>query len=846
MPTLLSPGVNVSVIDESISTGAGEGTVPLILIATAQDKSTPDGTTTAVGTTQANANSIYLMTSQRELLQTFGDPIFQEVGGNSINGSPINEYGLLAAHSYLGVANRAYVIRADIDLSELEASVIEPDSPAAVGTVWFDTAQTQFGLFTVTDATIPTWEQVNIDFVFEGDINTATAPEISGAVVGSHAVVIDVDGAGDKQVEYYKVETTPGVWVRLDLTASDFQVNGVFPTTNSAAGALVLGDYWLKSSSGAGGANFVISVLSADTGNYVQQTAPLLVDDAAATTFYGANLATGDFYVDYDPVAATLLIKRWDGSAWVVNSTYEASATEPRQGPADGAYWYNPELGVDGDGLSSVDLLIKGAGNSWDNISLPGFATIPGQPTLYLQATDPVQQGAPLVDGDLWIDSDQVEEYPVISRWRASTARWILIDNSDQTTNQGIIFADARPDPEFGTDQGSNNGGGIGDPDLDIDAPDADAYPEGFLLWNTRYSSRNVKVWEANRLVDEDTFGNDVFAGRWVNASGNNVDGSPLMGTDAQRAVVVQAMQSVLVSNDDIRSEFLFFNLIANPGFPETIDEMVALNVDRKETAFIIADTPFDLPADSTSLQAWSSNANNAAGNGQDGLVTTDPNLGVYYPSGLATNLDGRDVVVPASHMMLRTYAFNDQVAAPWFAPAGLNRGRIDNASAVGYVDSEGEFVPVTLNQGQRDALYVNDVNSIAFIPNSGLVAYGQKTRNPFDSALSRVNVARLINYIRFQAEELARPLLFEPNDSQTRDNAKDAFDRFLAELVTRRGVTDFLVVCDESNNTPARIDRNELWIDIAVVPTKAVEFIYIPIRIRNTGSDLSANIGQA
>ena len=80
---------------------------------------------------------------------------------------------------------------------------------------------------------------------------------------------------------------------------------------------------------------------------------------------------------------------------------------------------------------------------------------------------------------------------------------------------------------------------------------------------------------------------------------------------------------------------------------------------------------------------------------------------------------------------------------------------------------------------------------------------------------------------------------MFEPNDKQTRDSVLDSFNRFFAELVTLRGVTDFLVVCDTSNNTPARIDRNELWIDIALQPTKAVEFIYIPIRIRNTGEDL-------
>ena len=220
------------------------------------------------------------------------------------------------------------------------------------------------------------------------------------------------------------------------------------------------------------------------------------------------------------------------------------------------------------------------------------------------------------------------------------------------------------------------------------------------LLWNTRFSTRNVKEWDPALEVGLTASNVPVYEGRWVNASGNNVDGSPKMGTDAQRAIVVQAMQEVLVSNTDVRSEFIFFNIMATPGYPETIDEMVALNIDRKETGFIVGDTPFDLPSNATDLQAYATNAANASGNGQEALLTSDPYLGVYYPSGLSTNIDGVDVVVPPSHMMLRTLAYNDQVAYPWFAPAGLTRGRISNAGVVGYVNGEGEFQPVTLNQG--------------------------------------------------------------------------------------------------------------------------------------------------
>ena len=185
---------------------------------------------------------------------------------------------------------------------------------------------------------------------------------------------------------------------------------------------------------------------------------------------------------------------------------------------------------------------------------------------------------------------------------------------------------------------------------------------------------------------------------------------------------------------------------------------------------------------------------------------------------------------------MLRTIALNDQVAYPWFAPAGTRRGGITNASAVGYVDSEGEFVSIALNEGQRDTLYANAINPITFITGAGLVAFGQKTRARNASSLDRINVARLVVYLRRQLDTLAKPYLFEPNDKITRDEIKQAAESLLLELVGQRALYDFLVVCDESNNTPARIDRGELYLDIAIEPVKSVEFIFIPLRLKNTG----------
>jgi phage tail sheath protein FI len=210
--------------------------------------------------------------------------------------------------------------------------------------------------------------------------------------------------------------------------------------------------------------------------------------------------------------------------------------------------------------------------------------------------------------------------------------------------------------------------------------------------------------------------------------------------------------------------------------------------------------------------------------------------MGVFYPSGFTSDNFGNDIVVPASHMILRTIALSDQVSYPWFAPAGTRRGGITNASSVGYITSEGEFESIALNEGQRDTLYTSNVNPITFITGAGLVNYGQKTRARNASALDRINVARLVIYLRSQLNRLAKPYVFEPNDKITRDEIKQQAESLMLELVGQRALYDFIVVCDESNNTPARIDRNELYLDIAIEPVKAVEFIYIPLRLKNTG----------
>jgi phage tail sheath protein FI len=180
-------------------------------------------------------------------------------------------------------------------------------------------------------------------------------------------------------------------------------------------------------------------------------------------------------------------------------------------------------------------------------------------------------------------------------------------------------------------------------------------------------------------------------------------------------------------------------------------------------------------------------------------------------------------------------------------APAGVRRGVIDNADRIGYIDAAtGEFITIATGQGLRDVLYLNKINPITFIPGVGITNYGNKTESAVASALDRINVARLVAYIRGRLNEIGKTFVFEPNDQITRNEFTNAVDGLMIDLVAKRGIYDYLIVCDLSNNTPARIDRNELWMDIAIEPVKAVEFIYIPVRIKNTGELASGQIANS
>ena len=1098
---LSSPGVQVTVVDESFYTPAEAGTTPLIVVATAQDKSNASGTGTAQGTTKANAGKAYKVTSQRDLVDLFGVPAFSRTSsGSPVHGGEQNEYGLQAAYSLMGVTNSAWIVRADVNLTDIAAKAAAPGSNPLDGQWWLDTTNSTYGIFewnggakvdggqsfankkpivlTVDDAdkledtndygwapksgvgatgdyAVVTYTSMIRVFFNKRIVNPTTAAVSNEWVlVGSNGwksawpTVTSTSNVTVANTGQFSINGTlvsnPGASLQSLVTkinqlaitgVTALGVNGrlqLFTTGQSANNTITLaagtvaegvtnllatigmtagvyngpalqmsahtsvppfktlsdkrptGSVWIKTTEPNLGARWRVKRWNGSTLAWVEQTAPLLenpqsaiysldkagggrsiptntvfaqynaeedtgndttpqtatfklykrINAGAATTitsktvagatnaqpagqvinvqeslkgltalsaivnvtlgelfgdardadaiatafgvsglvnvtadvvdgkivishtlggeirfndvdgvlsdigfvgFNGSNAATATLNLYAAPAGSTddFIASNWKP----LGSDYVAAASAPLEEALDGQLWYSSLI-------EEVDIMAHN-GTTWVGYKTAFPSTDPAGPKV--GATRPTTQstGAALVNGDLWISTADTENYPTIYRYSGDLQKFVLIDKSDQTTEDGILFADARWDTNGQSVAAATIVELLTSPFLDRDAPDPALYPSGMLLWNLRRSGFNVKKFKrgyVDRTLDNVRMNNVSQAAyvtdRWVSESGTNEDGSGTFGRLAQRKAVVSALKATVDTTSDIReTELRVFNLIAAPGYPELMSNLVNLNIDRKLTSFVVADTPLRLKADATTLTNWGGNAAGALDNNDKGIVTYDEYCAAFYPNGYTTDNFGNFIVVPASHMMLKTITLSDQVSYPWFAPAGTRRGGITNATAVGYIDAlSGEFQQVSLNEGQRNTLYDIKVNPITFFNGVGLVNYGQKTRAKNASALDRINVARLVVYLRSQLNKLAKPYVFEPNDKITRDEIKQAAESLLLELVGLRAIYDFAVVCDESNNTPSRIDRNELYLDIAIEPVKAIEFIYIPLRLLNTG----------
>ena len=305
-----------------------------------------------------------------------------------------------------------------------------------------------------------------------------------------------------------------------------------------------------------------------------------------------------------------------------------------------------------------------------------------------------------------------------------------------------------------------------------------------------------------------------IAGGYYENISNNNIQGLPA-------SAYTQSIS--LLSNQDAYN----YNLLTAPGliadaanYPSHISVIsnIISTVQNRGDAM----TVFDLVGYGANVLEVTSNAagydTSYAATYWPWVKTVDPNTGTQ-------------VWVPASTMIPGIYAFNDSVAEPWFAPAGINRGVLTNV-----IQAER-----SLTQGNRDLLYESNVNSIATFPNTGVVVFGQKTLQKKPSALDRVNVRRLLIELKNYISQVADTLVFEQNNVITRNNFLSQVNPYLASVQQRQGLTAFKVVMDESNNPPSVVDQNQLIGQIYLQPTRTAEFIILDFNVLPTGATFPA-----
>ena len=264
-------------------------------------------------------------------------------------------------------------------------------------------------------------------------------------------------------------------------------------------------------------------------------------------------------------------------------------------------------------------------------------------------------------------------------------------------------------------------------------------------------------------------------------------------------------------------------NLIMVPGV--TTAEVIHAGVtyaENRQDLMLLAETPIHLePLEAVDFRKGQGMYSHGAFNSSYAAL--------YYPwIEINDPVTGKRKLVPPSGAVAGCYARSDKKAHVWYAPAGIDRGRIFNVLSLGYKTSRGE----------RDVLYPEGVNVIASFPDSGINIWGQKTLQSQPSALDRVNVRRLMMFIEEAIAESSRFVVFEPNNPQTWRALIRLINPFMQDIKDKGGLYDFAVQCDEETNTPAVIDRNELVARVFVKPTKTAEFIELNFVLTATGAD--------
>lgn len=310
--------------------------------------------------------------------------------------------------------------------------------------------------------------------------------------------------------------------------------------------------------------------------------------------------------------------------------------------------------------------------------------------------------------------------------------------------------------------------------------------------------------------------------------------------TDSALSVELTSGSDVTPSTSDYQSGFDLFNdkdtisvdfLIASGSLNATnldtlVDDLVAIAIDRKDCMVVTSPPKDDVVNNATAVADTITFANGLTYSSY--LVVDNNYLKVY------DKYNDQYIWIPAASSTAGLMAASDLATAPWYSPAGARRGQYLGITALAYTPTKSE----------RDQLYRAGVNPVANLPGQGVLLYGDKTHMNRPSAFDRINVRRLFIVLERAIALAARNTMFEFNDEFTRAEFVNIVEPFLREVKGRRGITDFRVVCDDTNNTPEVVDRNEFIANIFIKPARSINYITLNFVAVRSGVDFEEVAG--
>ena len=283
--------------------------------------------------------------------------------------------------------------------------------------------------------------------------------------------------------------------------------------------------------------------------------------------------------------------------------------------------------------------------------------------------------------------------------------------------------------------------------------------------------------------------------------------------------------------------DMLETNLIVAPGIRQTnITDRILATCEARGDAFTILDIDDGYQATTETTKSFKErlgSVDTAVTNLRSRKINSSYGCAYYPWVQIRDSISNQLVWVPPSVVILGTMASSERASEVWFAPAGFNRGGLSNGAAGLPVLNVAE----KLTSKQRDALYTANINPIASFPSEGIVVFGQKTLQVTPSALDRINVRRLMIYVKKQVSRFATTILFDQNVDATWNRFKSQVEPFLASVQSRFGLTEYKVLLDKTTTTPDLIDRNILYAKIFLKPARAIEFIAVDFVISRTGA---------